>query len=615
MIEKITGGKSLPAEVQRQIVNKTDGVPLFVEELTKSIIEAVGATHASPLQLAIPATLHDSLMTRLDRLGTAKEVAQLGATLGREFSYELIHAVAPGNEGSLQHALTKLVEAEVLYQRGLPPQARYVFKHALIQDAAYQSLLKSRRQQYHQQIAQVLEQRFVEITDTQSELVAHHYTESGFVEQAIPYWQQAGQKAIERSANVEAIRHVTKALEVLKALPDTPARAQQELMLQITLGAPLMATKGYAALEVVQVYNRARELCQQMGETPQLFPVLHGLWMSYNVQAEHQTARALGERLFSIAQSVQDTALLLEAHFALGETLFLLGELASAQVHLRQGIDLYDVRQHRAHAFLYGQDSGVFCLGLMAFALWLRGYPDQASKRVRQGLLLTQELTHLNSLGGSLFFAAMFHQFCREAYTVQERAETLIVLAKEHELPFWLAEGTFFGGWALAEQGQEEDGITQMRRGLIALQTTEAKLGLSHRLSLLAEAHGKKGDTGEGLKMLTEALDIVSGTGECWWEAELYRLKGTLTLESKVESHKSKVEEAEACFLKAIEIARRQQAKSLELRAAMSLSRLWQQQGKKDEARQMLADVYNWFTEGFDTRDLQDAKALLEELG
>ena len=385
----VTSGKALPVDVVQQIVAKTDGVPLFVEELTKTVVESGLLREAdghyelrSPLPpLAIPSTLQDSLMARLDRLAPVKELAQLGATLGREFSYDLLHAVSPLDESSLQQGLRQLVEVELLYQRGLPPQATYLFKHALIQDTAYQSLLKSKRQQYHQQIAQVLEARFSDIKETQPELLAHHYTEAGLIEQAIPYWQQAGQRASQRSAHVEAISHLTKGLELLKTLPDTPERAQQELTLQIALGAPLQATKGFGAPEVERVYARARELCQQVGETPQLFPVLCGLWLFYTARAESQTARELGEQLLSLAQSVQDSALLLQAHHALWTTSFFLGEFALAREHAEQGMTLYDLQQHRSHAFLYGgHDPGVCGRGFEAWASWHLGYPDQALK-------------------------------------------------------------------------------------------------------------------------------------------------------------------------------------------------------------------------------------------
>jgi predicted ATPase len=384
MVGKVTGGKALSVELVQQIVAKTDGVPLFVEELTKMVLESesVGARRAVPLpSIPIPATLQDSLMARLDRLGNAKAVAQLSATLGREFSYELIQAVSPLDEETLQKELTQLVEAELVYQRGLPPQARYLFKHALIQDAAYQSLLKSTRQQYHRQIAQVLEEKFSETKESQPELLAHHYTEASLREQALPYWQRAGERATQRSAYMEAVAHLTRGLELLKALPDTPERAQQELMLQVALSTPLMLTRGWAAPEVGRVHSRARELCRQIGETPQLFPVLHGVWTFHFIRAELQTAQELGEQLLTLAQSTQDSALLLEAHRTLGESLYVRGELVPAQQHFEQGIALYDPHQHRSLAFLYGHDPGVSFLSFAALALWCLGYPDQALAR------------------------------------------------------------------------------------------------------------------------------------------------------------------------------------------------------------------------------------------
>jgi TOMM system kinase/cyclase fusion protein len=621
IVEQLTGGKALPSEVLHQIVVKTDGIPLFVEELTKTVVESGLLREAGghyeltgPLPpLAIPATLQDSLMARLDRLATAKEVAQLGAVLGREFSHELLHAVSPVDEKTLQSALAKLVEAELLYQRGPPPQTHYSFKHALIQDTAYQSLLKSTRQQYHRQIAQVLEERFPDTTETQPELIARHYTEAGLIGQAVPYWQRAGQRTLERSANVEAIGHLTKGLELLESLPDTPERAQHELPFQITLGSALAVTRGYAAPEVAKVYTRARELCQQLGETPQLFLVLWGLWDFYLVRAELQTARELGEQLLSLAQRVQDPVLLLEAHDALGQTLCCLGEYAPARMHLEQSIDLYDLQQHRSLAFLYGgEDPGVLCLCYVGRVLWALGYADQALGRIHEALALAQELSHPHSLAIALWFAAVVHQHRREAQAVQERAEAAIRLATEQGFPSWLAWGSALRGWALAGQGQEEEGIAQVRWGLVAWQKTGAEAGRTYYLALLAEAYGKAGQAEKGLAALADAPALVDKTGDRRWEAELYRLKGELLLAQ--EGHKGKTEEVEKCFLQAMAVARHQQAKSLELRAVTSLAHLWQQQGKKAEAHKLLSDIYNWFTEGFDTKDLQEAKALLEEL-
>ncbi|MBI3799917.1 MAG: AAA family ATPase, partial [Deltaproteobacteria bacterium] len=632
MVKQVTSGKTLPAEVLQQIVHKTDGVPLFVEELTKMVVESgllreeeghyVGTHGGTPIPpLAIPSTLQDSLMARLDRLAPIREIAQMGAVLGREFSYELLHTVSPLDEALLQQGLRQLVEAELIYQHGLPPQATYLFKHALIQDTAYQSLLKSRRQQLHQQIAQVLAERFTETVETQPELLAHHYTEAGLKEQAIPYWQQAGQRASQRSAHVEAISHLTKGLELLKTLPNTSECAQQELTLQMALGAPLMATKGYAALEVEKVYTRARELCQQLGDTPRLIPVLHGLCLFYTVRAEHQTARELAEQCLHIAQSTQDLALLVEAHFTLGNSLFYLGEFARAREHLEQSIALYDSRQHHSHAFLYSQDTKVVCLARAAWVLCFLGYADHALKLIHNAIRLAQELSHPHSQAYALSTAAMLHQYRREEQTAQEQAEAAMTLSTEQGFSLWLAWGAMLRGWALAEQGRGEEGVVQLHQGLAAYQATGAETARDYLLALLAEAYGKAGRTAEGLDRLAEALAVGNNSEDHWYEAELYRLKGELTLQqqSKVQSLKSQVPsrvgrahptkeaEAEECFWKAIEIARKQQAKSLELRAVMSLSRLWQQQGKKAEARQMLAEIYGWFTEGFDTKDLQEA--------
>jgi predicted ATPase len=515
------------------------------------------------------------------------------------------------------------VETELVYQRGLPPQTRYLFKHALIQDAAYQSLLKSKRQQYHKQIVQVLEERFPETKETQPELLAHHYTEASLIAQAIPYWQQAGERAVERSANVEAIGPLTRGLELLKTLPVTPERTQQELTLQITLGVPLIHIKGYAAPEVERTYTRARGLCQQVGETPQLFSALWGLWLFYVCAGGHETARELGEQLLSLAQRVHDPAPV--AHYALGCSLFLLGELAQGREHLEQGIALYHPQSHRSYAFLYSQDPRVVCSSYAAWSPWCLGYPDQALKRNTDMLTFAQELAHPFSLAFALNFAAALYQFRGEGQAAQERADAAIALCAEQGFPFWLAMGTILQGWVLAEQGQAEKGIAQIRHGLTSYRATGAELFRPHFLALLAEACGKGGRTEEGLTALAEALAMVHQNGERYYEAELYRLKGELSLQSGVRSLQSEITspqlpipnpraEAEACFLKAIEIAQRQQAKSLELRAVMSLSRLWQQQGRKDEARQMLAEIYGWFTEGFDTADLKEAKVLLEGL-
>ena len=613
---RVAHGKALPPAVVEQVVAKTDGVPLFVEELTKMVLESGLLQEqeeryelTGPLPpLAIPTTLHDSLMARLDRLATIKGLAQLGATLGREFSYELLQAVAPWDEVTIRRGLQQLVEAEFLYQQGLPPQATYLFKHALIQAAAYQSLLKSTRQQYHQRIAQVLEAQFPDTVTTQPELLAYHYTEAGLPAPAVDYWQRAGRRAYEHSAYVEAISHLIKGLELLQAMPDTPARAQQEIVLQATLGAAYAVAKGYTVPDVEHAYTRARMLCQQLGDSDQLFPILIGLWNFYFVRAEFRTAYELGEQLLALAERANDPVRRLRAHAALGEALFHVGQLLQARTHLEQGIVLYASQQRRSHAV---QTPTIVCLAYAAWTLWHLGYPEQAVQRSDEARTLAQELSHPLSLAIALQLTAALHQVRREAPAAQEWGEGVTVLSGEQGLPFWDKMGTIVWGWALAEQGQAEEGIARIGEGLAALRAMGGELTRPYCLALLAETYGKGGQPAEGLGAVAEALVIMDQTGERFYEAELYRLTGELLLQ---EGNGSKAGEAEASFVQALDVAHRQEAKSLELRAAMSLGRLWHQQGKRTEAYDLLAPIYGWFTEGFDTADLQEAKVLLEVL-
>jgi class 3 adenylate cyclase/predicted ATPase len=619
LVQRVAGGKALPAEVLRQVVTRTDGVPLFVEELTKMLLETgplkeEGDRYAlsGPLPpLAIPATLHDSLIARLDRLGSAKEVAQLAATLGRAFPYEPLRAVSPFDEATLQQSLERLVEAELIYRRGFPPQATYLFKHALIQEAAYQSLLKSTRQRYHQQIADVLAERFQEIADSQPELLAHHYTEAGLTGNAVVYWQRAGQRAVERSANVEAISHFTTALGLVKRAPPTPDRARQELKLQVALGPALVAIKGFAAPEVGQVYARARELCREVGETPQLFPVLRGLWEFYELRAEMRTARELAEQLLALARSAQDATLLLVAHHVLGEILLWVGEFALSRKHLEQAIAVYDPEQHRTQAFLYGgYDSGVACRSFLAHGLWYLGYPDQALRQSREALALAEQSAQPHSLVFALVHGAFLHHLRREAPAAQERAEAALALSTEQGFQFWSGYAKILRGRALVESGHGEEGIAQIHQGLAAYRATGAELELPYGAALLAEACGKIGKAEEGLTALVETLAQVEKNGVAFHAAELYRLRGELMLRQGVPD----TQPVETCFHHALETARRQGARSLELQASTSLARLWQRQGKREEARCLLQDVYGWFTEGLDTLPLKEARALLGEL-
>jgi predicted ATPase len=518
---------------------------------------------------------------------------------------------------------------------------RYAFRHALYQNVLYERIAEARRVRLHRLIGEREEQAYHARAGEIAAELAVHFERGHDYHRAVQYYEQAGKNAIRRSAHVEAISLLTKGLELLKTLPDTLDRTQQELSLQVALGVSLLMIKGQSAPDVGATYARARELCQQLGNSPQVFPILFGLYRFYLARGEHQTALELADQLLPLAQQTQDLALLLGARYALASTLFYRGEFAFAREQFEQGITLYDSQYHRSLALHYGHDLGVSLLCFGAWTLWHLGYPDQALKTIQEALTLARELGHPFSLAYALTWAAFIPLLRREGQVAQARAEALSTLANEQGFAFLLTAGTINRGWALAEQGRAEEGIVHIQQGLTAARAMGARSVIPYFLSSLAEAYGKVGQVEEGLTVLAEALDLVNATGERFYEAELYRLKGELTVQQfnvqgskfKVEkSPRSKVQspklkntdprpptpdpqgEAEACFLKAIEIARHQQAKSLELRAATSLARLWQQQGKKEEAHEMLAAIYGWFTEGFDTKDLQEAKTLLEEL-
>jgi predicted ATPase len=549
-------------------------------------------------------------MARLDRLAAVKALAQLGATLGREFSYALLRAVAPWEEGILQQGLHQLVAAEFLYQRGVPPQATYTFKHALIQDVAYQSLLRSTRQQHHQRIAQALETQFPETVATQPELVAQHYTTAGCHEQAIPYWLRAGQQARDCSAHLEAVSHFTTGIELLKMLPETPEHTQQALALHLALGAALQVAKGQAAPEVEHAYRQARALCQQVGETPDLVPVLYGLWRFYAARPQLHTARELGETLLRLAHRADAPAHYVVAHYALGATWFWLGVLPAARQHVEGGIARSTPDQRRAPVFQIGQDPGVACRAFAALTLWLLGYPEQALGHIHDALALAHKLSHPYSLAWARSLATFIYQFRCDVSAVHEQAETTVTLSTTQGFPLWTALGMSFRGWALAMQGQSEEGMAQVRQGITALRATGQALVVPYLCTVLADICAHLGHIEDGLQALAEAHTLVEQYDERWWEAEICRLRGVLLLRQPGTPQA----EAEAWLQRALDVARRQEAKALELRAAMSLARLWQQQGKQAEVRALLAPIYGWFTEGFDTADLQEAKTLLKEL-
>jgi tetratricopeptide (TPR) repeat protein len=654
--------------LKRLILEKTEGTPFFMEEVVQELFEQgvlvrdgvetrCGAS--LPTEFHLPPTVQGILAARIDRLAPdEKALLQQLSVIGREFPLSLVRQVIAQPEADLYRLLASLQHKEFLYEQPAFPESEYIFKHALTQEVAYGTVLQEQRKALHEKTAQAIEVLYTANLDEHYSDLAHHYNRSGNTTKAVEYLSLAGQQAARHSANAEAINYLTAALELLKTLPDTAARARHELTLHLSLGASLVATKGYAAAEVEQVYTRAQELCLQVGEPLQVAQVLYGLWVFNAVKGDLTAALALGEQFLTVAHQQQDSVLSLVVHAVMGGTLLWRGEFAPAQAHLDQAFAFYDPTHHRDLAYQMGQDPGLMALQFTAATLWYRGYPDQAITRIRHVLSLAQSLAHPFSLAAALEEVVLVHLLRREDQEAFAHTEVFLTLAQEHGFAAWLRVGTYLQGWALVEQAallgtweQRETGLMQIREGLAAAEAARTKLYGPLLLGALAQGYAQGGQVEEGLKVIAEALAMVEKNEERWSEAELYRLKGELLLAQEVKSQKSKgksqkskisspqplthstqaevEQEAEECFLKAIAIAQKQQAKSLELRAVMSLARLRQHQAAQEELRPthhetrmklgeahtMLSEIYNWFTEGFDTKDLREAKALLEELG
>ena len=618
LISRRLRGKALPAEVVQHIAAKTDGVPLFVEELLSMILESGMVREEAgeyrltgPLQeTAIPTTLQDSLTARLDRLAGAREIAQIGAALGREFSYELIRAVALVDEAVLDQGLAQLVEAEMIYRRGVASNAHYVFKHALIRDAAYQSLLKSRRSFFHNRIARVLEERFPEIGKAAPELLAHHFTEAGLAEEAVGYWQLAAQRAIERSAYVEAIRQLDTALQLQKSLPTTPQSVRRELLLLTSYGLALTPTKGYAAPALEDTYARARELSRQIGDAPEILPLLNGSWSFYLVRAKYPQARELGEKMLRLAERSDSLVARIQANRALGVSMVYTGEIEAGLAHLEKSAALYDPDRHCAFAFrLNGLDLGVSVLSFVAWGSWLLGRPAYAMQRNSEMLLMGNDIKHPYNLAWALTFSSWVFEFCRDLDRTRTQAEAAIAVAKEHGFSLFRAMGTMHRGWSMAMGGSTKEGIADLLQGMNDYFRTGAESSRVHWSVLLAEAYLAAGQIEKGLSALDEAR--LDQSGERYYEPEYHRMRGELLL-ARAGSDSRALADGERCFEQALQVARAQHARSLELRAAMSMCRLWRRQDRSEDAAKLLAGVYGGFTEGFDTADLREAALLLE---
>jgi tetratricopeptide (TPR) repeat protein len=612
MVSSLTRGRNLPKGTVQQLVAKADGIPLFAEELAKGVVESGEACGEAPSQITIPPTLQDSLVTRLDRSGPAKEVAQLGATIGREFSYEMVRAVFAGGEDILRRALAVLVSSELLYQDGNLPRSTYVFKHALIQEAAYQSLTRRSRQQYHQQIARVLCAAFPEIVERQPELVAHHYTEANSTAQAVNYWQRAGARAAERSAHAEACQHFTKAILLLHTLSETDERERHELALQASLGRSLIAARGYGAPEVEQCYQRALALCRLVGETPRQLQALLGMAAFSFMRAELSTVQRLCEEGLVLTEHPDHRGRRLQVYWALGQASFHRGEFLAAEERMTSARLLYTTRHHRSHAL---QDPGVMCLAYTALTQLCLGYPDRSLRQCQEMVAHARALTHRFSLAFALNVAATVYALRGEWETAYALVTEGLALCEEQGFPVWLAYAQVLHGWMGVQQGDGAKALEELQHGITAWEKTGARIMHPFLLALKGQACRKLGRTREGAQAIEEALTVAGQSEEQFCAAELWRLKGEFALRAdEYRFTPGTVLRAEECFQRALTVARQQQAKMLELRAAISLARLWQNLGKYVDARQLLVGVYGWFTEGFETEPLQRARALIEQV-
>jgi predicted ATPase len=617
LVRKLAGSAALTADIIAEIAERADGVPLFVEELTKAVLEsaAQGDRVAAVLGRAaltaqsVPATLHASLMARLDRLGPApKEIAQIGAVLGREFAYELIEPVAQRPEKELRLALDQLSDAGLLFCRGTAPHASYLFKHALVQDAAYSTLLRGRRQELHARVAAALEQHFPDRVERQPELLAHHLTAAGGTERAVEQWLKAGRRAAVRLAYLEAIAHLERGLGLLRSLPESPARDRSEIELQLALGLSLYTAKG--AVEAKPAYVRALELAESSGEPRQRFEALYGAWQSTrdNVSGGIAAASPLSERLLRMAEREGDDGLRLQAHHSGWTTWQYAGDPAKARWHADAGRLLYDPDKHASHRLVYGgHDPGVCARMMGAQAEWLLGYPEKALASIAESLVLAERIAHPFSLSLALCTCSVVYLNRREPEHALRQLEAAEALAAEQRLSLTYETGILRGA-ALLGQGAVDEAIARVREGVTRWTRLGRTLLLPYGLASLAEGLARRGDRPAGVAAVREGLRIADATGEHMWDAELHRANGMVVLAE------NKLDEARASFLRAIRIAQAQRAKSLELRAARDLARLWGEQGRHADARDLLAPVYGWFTEGFDTSDLKQAKALLDEL-
>ncbi|HKA06048.1 MAG TPA: hypothetical protein VKD71_02240, partial [Gemmataceae bacterium] len=617
MMRKKAGG-TVSDTVIEQVFDRAGGVPLFVEEFAKMVQESSAldpprsAVMRGPGGLGheIPSTLQDLVMARLDRTEGGRELAQLAAVLGREFSHELLAAVAAVDEPTLETELARLAQADILYAKGRPPRCTYNFKHALLEDALYNALVKAKRQQYHGRVGDVLESQFPQTVETQPELLGHHFTEAGQTEKAIGYWLKAGTRSRERSAFPEAIGHSTRGLELLATLSESRARDDWELQFLTQLAPTYIAAKGYASPDAGPILVRARELCQRIGNRQLQFGIMLGKWEWHIVRGDLRDCVGQADDGMALAESIGDPGMLMEAHFMPGVTMFYRGQFANARAHFETALGAYDDRARTKFWTAYtGHDGGVTHRCYLALALWHLGYPDQALKMAREMCELARTIGHAFSLEHAVDFAAYLAHYCRLGTDVQARGEEEMAIATDQGFPFWHALGTLHKGAGLLQQGRPEEALPILLQGLGAFRASGAEVRVPSYLGMVADAYMQVSRFDDARKVLDEALAVAEKNDDRCHEAELHRLRGEIHVAASDD-----LAAAEACFRTAIETARCQQSQAWEMRATMSLARLWQRQARGSDARDALATVYGAYTEGFTTPDMTQASALLQTL-
>lgn len=618
MVQAVTGGKSLPSEVFDEVFRRTEGFPLFVEDLTRSILESemlVETDHGYQLvgplhSLSIPATLQEALLARLERLESARPLAQLGAVIGREFLYEMLQAIASLDDETLSEELNRLVATGLLFRRGLLSRGRYIFKHALVQEALEQSLLKRQRREYHASIGKVLEERFPEVVETQPELLAHHFTEARQLGKAIEYWTRAGQQAVERSALLEAVNHAEKGLELVEKLDEGPERDEQELVLLTLEGAPLLALKGWASPELGTCFRRARALCERIEESAKTFQVVRGLWTHHMVSARLREALELSDLLWSTAEREDDDELRLEAHASYCDTLFWYGDPRGSREHARQGFAIYDAdRHHEDHSRIYGEDPATMFYTYSGLSLWLMGFAEQSKEFNRQALEMVDRWTHDHSRCFLLCGVAWNHVQMNEPAEAEAQARRLWTESSEHSFEPWIALATVMTGWAVALQGQPDEGLPLMIQGRQDWHATGAVVKTCFYPFLLADVYRRQGQPEEALRWIDKGLAGARDCDDRYFLSELHRLRGVL-----LQDLGGPADDVDQCFARSLEICREQGARALELRTVMSAARFHGRNGDKATGRDELVACYDGFTEGLDTPDLHDARQLLQEI-